>query len=404
MKGIALLYILEKIFHIALQKNPQLWYDFFHSKYKIHVDQNGENSQIIILQSLQDSEEKMWFALLQQSLKNQRIMQEDFEDYFSNYQIGYSFFDWIDYTKELVIHFPDCNFRCGFCETHNVLRKRRKFAYSDIVEIFLFIIKIKKKIVSIDLFGGEPTIDKNFLPLVYFFHKMKSRFHLEYINVATNGMMLSNQKFLAQVTGKIDFFRISFHSNDQIYFEKITRVPGSFKKVCQAIQNLEKYGQWMIINIVLTQWNRDKIISTIEFLQNIAPSAYIKISGMVVSDLNFKEIGNIMLPIKETKYFLYRELLPFLQNNYITIQLEKFPFCLVSDFIWQNNSSYFPEFHGERLDDDICRKCPKFHDCNRYHKNHKVYLESRDEWNDFDVIRHNFLKNENSWFVHHKAL
>lgn len=404
MKGLALLYILEKIFHISLRKNPYSWYDFLHPKYKIHTDQSRENFEIFMLQFLQDSEEKMWFALLEQSLKNQRITHEDLEDYFANYQIGYSFFDWIDYTKELVIHFPDCNFRCGFCETHNVLRKRRKFTYTDIVEIFLFITKIKKEIISVDLFGGEPTIDQNFLKLAYFFYKMKSRFRLEYINVATNGMMLSNQKFLAQIIGKIDFFRISFHANDQEYFEKITRVPKAFEKVCQAIQNLENHRQWMIINIVLTRWNRDKIIPTMVFLRNIAPSAYIKLSGMVVSDLNFEQIGDIMLSIEETKNFLYQELLPFLQKNHITIQLEKFPFCLVFDFVQQNNSPYFPEFYGERLDDEVCQKCPKFHHCNRYHQNHKAYLESRNEWGDFDVIRHNFLTNENSWFIHHETL
>ncbi|ATU05381.1 hypothetical protein BKN14_02925 [Candidatus Gracilibacteria bacterium HOT-871] len=403
MKGLALLYIFERIFHLQITQDSEYFYIFQGNKYNFFVDFSTKSYETIIYQPL-FGEEKLGFSLLKDAFENKKISLEDFEKYFENKKIGYSFFDWIDYTGEFVVNFPDCNYRCGFCETHNVLKKRHRFSYEDIVETFLFITKLKSKINSVDLFGGEPTIDKNFLKLVDFFGLMKKRFGIEYVNVATNAFLLGNKNFACQVAGKIDCFRVSFHSLDKQYFENITRISGSFDKVCDAIKNLSDLKQLTIINTVLTKGNVEKIIPTISFLKKLSPNAFIKISGMVVSDLNFGNIKDIMLSINETKYFLYEKLLPFLQEKNITIQLEKLPYCLVSDFIKINKGEYLPEFYGNRYSDKICDICPKKSNCSRYHENHKKYLVEIGEWKDFNNIRKNFILNENTGFIHNQAL
>lgn len=402
MKWLTLLYVFEKIFHINIYEDGESI--VFRSKnYGLTWDLANEKIYFNLLWKMEKLE-KMWFIFLKKAISEKNLSQENFFQFFQNRSVNYYFFDYIDYTKEFIINFPNCNYRCSFCETHNKFKKRYNFAYEEIIEVFYLIVKIKKEIVSVDFFGWEPTIDKDFFRFVDFFAWVKQKYWIQYINVATNAFLLSDKKFSSRLKWKIDCFRISFHSHDKKYFEDITKIPNSFERVCQGIENVVDDWHLVIVNMVLTKENIGSIIPTIVFLKKISPKLYIKLSGMVVSDDNFEEIHNIIPTLKETYYFLYKILLPFLLKHDIQLQLEKFPFCLIADFYNILQSEYFPEFWWERVIDGLCNACYKKNNCSRYHVNHKKYLEIRNEWGYFDIIRKKFLKNENHRFIHNKTL
>ncbi len=98
--------------------------------------------------------------------------------------------------------------------------------------------------------GGEPLLREDFWQIAEF--ASKKHFALE---LQTNGMLIDRQT--AQRIAELNFFvvHISLLGATAETHDKITQVPGSFKKVLRAVKLLQKEGTRVILNTTLMKGN-----------------------------------------------------------------------------------------------------------------------------------------------------
>lgn len=162
-----------------------------------------------------------------------------------------------------------CNLNCYMCGQAYSGRKKE--------DDDLSFNNIKKQLLKIDtlktvyLFGGEPLLYKEFVPLLELLGKKKVN-----ILLSTNGILL--HKFTQDIiTNKVRDISISMDSYEADIFEKI-RGKGTFKIVTKNLENLiherekmhSKYP-YIGINFVVLPENFEKMIEFYDFVINHYP-------------------------------------------------------------------------------------------------------------------------------------
>lgn len=142
-----------------------------------------------------------------------------------------------------------CNANCRFCS----LEAERGNIESSKEDLFLSIYRAKKEgFKYLGIGGGEPTIRKDLVALIDFAKKIK----FEAVRIETNGILLSYFDYCQDlVKAGLDFVKISIHGHKAEIHDYLTRVPGSFDKILQAIDNLQKLGVRIEINTVINKRN-----------------------------------------------------------------------------------------------------------------------------------------------------
>jgi len=142
-----------------------------------------------------------------------------------------------------------CNANCRFCS----LRIEKGKIESNTEDLFLSIYQAKKEgFKYLGIGGGEPTIRKDLVSLIAFAKKL----NFEAIRIETNGILLSYFDYCRDLTeAGLDFVKISIHGHKAEIHDSLTRVPGSFNKIMQAIDNLQELGVRIEINTVINKQN-----------------------------------------------------------------------------------------------------------------------------------------------------
>lgn len=155
-------------------------------------------------------------------------------------------------TKRVKIHTNhSCNLKCMFCYygESNCIKEREPTLKELIKQV-----DIAKNMGArdVDFSGGEPTIMKEFLELVNYTKEKGFRT----ICLITNGLRMSNYDYAKKVIDKgINDVLFSLEGYNDKTHDSLTRVPGSFKKINQAIENIKKLGVKCRINITVTKEN-----------------------------------------------------------------------------------------------------------------------------------------------------
>ena len=183
--------------------------------------------------------------------------------------------------------------------------------------------------------GGEPTL-RDDLPEIIEYAEQFNILHS--ISIITNGVRLSNKKYLnmlieADKKNKMGFC-VSLHSHKEEVSELLTNTKGTFKKTISGIENIIKKGKRLSIYQVITSKNYKDILEFAKFLNEKYPE---------VKDITFAypfPQGNALLndwiyvKLSSLKPYLLRAL-EFLEKKNYKISIAtcgQFPLCTIPGF------------------------------------------------------------------------
>ncbi|MBW2979919.1 radical SAM protein [Candidatus Woesearchaeota archaeon] len=144
-----------------------------------------------------------------------------------------------------------CNNNCIFClDSH-----RRDKSHKQLKNIFEEIEHARKLgNTKLIISGGEPTIHPNFIDVV----KKAKALGFTKIQTISNGRMFSNLGFLKKaVSSGLSEITFSIHGHTEKLHDLFTRVPGSFRQVLRALNNVKQFPNLII--------NTDTVISRLNF-------------------------------------------------------------------------------------------------------------------------------------------
>ncbi len=158
-----------------------------------------------------------------------------------------------------------CNNSCFFCE----LRKKN-------LQSFDFYVRMLKEFrkegySSLDITGGEPTLYYHIFRLI----KTAKKLGFRDVSLFTNGRLLNYKSFTERLLkAGVDKIFVSFFSDNKIFHEKITRVPGSFCQSFEGLKNIREIkkqfngGVEVFVNLTLLKENSQKIREIVSFFSN----------------------------------------------------------------------------------------------------------------------------------------
>ena len=158
-----------------------------------------------------------------------------------------------------------CNYKCVYCRTGELGAQYAELAIDDYLRIIRLFVDLG--ITKIRLTGGEPLLRRGLLDMVRELSNLRTVTG-EPLDLAltTNGHLLDGLAKPLKEAG-LDRVTISMDAVDEPTFERITRVPGSFKAVLGGIRAAREAGLGPIkINCVLLRgFNDDQVESFAHF-------------------------------------------------------------------------------------------------------------------------------------------
>lgn len=155
-----------------------------------------------------------------------------------------------------------CNCNCFFCSRNNLSKFYHEPTYHDCCKAF-DILSGAYPHSKLVLSGGEPTISKNFFPILDY---VSNKF--EKIEIQTNGTFDRDvADKLIKYLRKNVFIQFSIDGTEDIHDE--IRGKGTFKKVVESIGYLQSYHSHLSISSTVTPANMDNILSLSEYLNGL---------------------------------------------------------------------------------------------------------------------------------------
>ncbi|MDD5441657.1 MAG: radical SAM protein, partial [Candidatus Omnitrophica bacterium] len=147
-----------------------------------------------------------------------------------------------------------CNFNCVHC--YNVKGTKKKELTTDEVKKILMEL-VQEGCFHVGFTGGEPFMRKDIFEILDFAKNLGLR-----ITVLTNGYLIDRKAAdkIVKLGVNLNKIDISFLGADRKTFEGITRKPGSFSKVKNAIKLLRNRNIEVMIKPTLMKQNRERFL------------------------------------------------------------------------------------------------------------------------------------------------
>lgn len=292
-----------------------------------------------------------------------------------------------------------CNNKCTHCVISDK-KHEKDLTLEEIKGIVEEFIEDYGKI-QLTLTGGEISIRKDYCEIMEYIRNKKKSGLITFVDMQTNGRMLSNENLLNETIDVVDFFLVALHSNLENIHDDITCSPNSFKQTTLALSKMvEKINPNRIA--IQTVINKKNYMS----LKNIYKFVYEKF-GIKECNITFPHpIGtcfsrNVVPTYKEVQPFI-NEALDYCLSQDIFPYIEALPFCI----FFENERKYLFEFLKKRdlnvvgfggekdgkinykdvFDDghvkyDSCKKCPYTYMCEGVWKEYKLLYPQDDLFN-----------------------
>lgn len=160
----------------------------------------------------------------------------------------------------------NCNLNCKMCQAVETRKHEQELKLNQIEELAKILSRLG--VVFLILTGGEPLLRKDLPEIIKIFTREKIAVRLQ-----TNAINITKEKINALVKAGLKNVTVSL---DSLMLEKqdfITGRPGSWQEIMKGIalfsQHLPKRGSFCGINIVVSKFNLDEIISLIKFSSQI---------------------------------------------------------------------------------------------------------------------------------------
>ncbi|MDX8388078.1 MAG: radical SAM protein [Ghiorsea sp.] len=153
-----------------------------------------------------------------------------------------------------------CNERCVHCYADSAPERSDFLSFVEIKNTLEEARKLGR--AKVQFTGGDPLIHKDLLPIIDFAHKLD----FESIELYTNGLLLNDALIqgLSPYHPKIAF---SMYSHLPETHDLITRVKGSHKRTCVAINRAQKAGFSVRVSVIRMKENEGQEEKTLKFLQ-----------------------------------------------------------------------------------------------------------------------------------------
>jgi MoaA/NifB/PqqE/SkfB family radical SAM enzyme len=191
--------------------------------------------------------------------------------------------------KNIIIIDYNCNQNCKFCATSDF--RKEKISLKEIKKIVDNAINSDKELIVIS--GGEPTLRNDLYKIIKHIKKIAPRKNIE---LTTNGMRLSNKKYIKSISD-IDRIIFSIHGPNKKVHDSITQVPESFDLAIKGLKNAKELGIESNLYYVVTSENQKGLD---KFIKNLFESKLIKNAGFAYPfcDGNVKKNPEILPTIE----------------------------------------------------------------------------------------------------------
>ncbi|WP_169727763.1 radical SAM protein [Ignatzschineria larvae DSM 13226] len=233
-----------------------------------------------------------------------------------------------------------CNLDCVYCYEDHDDKSRMTIEHADI--LLKMILKLNKKHVHIEYFGGEPLLNINFIS---YFSNLMSNKNISYsISITTNGTLLNESTFNTLYSSNVKSYQITLDGledkHNELRVSKSKNI-NSFKSVVRAIETLKNSNKndiRVVLRLNVNESTIDDGYLTIfgNFIKNLVPSddPRFLILPKPISDyshLNLKDNVSAQTSYCKASNTVIRKIEEYLiKNNLLS----------ASSFLATNNSGY----------------------------------------------------------------
>lgn len=226
----------------------------------------------------------------------------------------------------LIICGFECQQKCVFCSTAHLRRHRKKTTK----EIFSTIKSGRRSgYCNIEFSGGEVTIRNDVFKLIAF---AKACGYKE-IGVVSNGMMFSDIEFCKAMTNNgLSYVLISIHGHTKRVQEKISGVPGSFKKTIEGIKNLKKLKIPTAASTAINRFNFSKLDKIGTMLADLGVLHWM-ISDLIPDGAAKDNYRSLAVSYSD----LHRAFKRLKFKRFKRVQFWYFPFCVFPEYFYDDH-------------------------------------------------------------------
>jgi cyclic pyranopterin phosphate synthase len=164
-----------------------------------------------------------------------------------------------------------CNNNCIFCVNQRDDSKCKDLSTDEVKNMMR---EVKKFFDGIFINGGEPTIRKDIIELIYYAKDLG----FKAIMMISNGRMFSYDKFCKKLyNAGLRLVFVTLQATTADLHDAMTKVKGSFEQTINGIKNLKKYGIEVYTNTVINKLNY-KDLPELPFLLSKLNVQYCKLS------------------------------------------------------------------------------------------------------------------------------
>lgn len=173
-------------------------------------------------------------------------------------------FDPADYV-ELTVHFA-CNIKCEHCMIEGTMDWLKPESPASF-ERLLALNGSERRWKGLTLTGSEVTLHPDLPDMA---HRARDR-GFEHVRIQTNGIRLADAAYCRElVDAGIDEYFVSVTAADAATHDRITKVPGSFEKTLQGLENLDSHNSVRVLtNTVITSLSYQQLTAVVERLASL---------------------------------------------------------------------------------------------------------------------------------------
>ena len=294
--------------------------------------------------------------------------------------------------KILSIHLTDrCDNHCRFCVVGVPDLQKDSVNRARIDQLLLT--QADQGFEAVNLHGGEPTLQEGFLDTLSYIRDLG----YPKVILQTNGYRLRNRAFVRQLVAlNVTRMVISLHGADAASHDCVTRKPGSFNAVLQAIRHCKEAGARVHTNTVLFKDN----IATMSAIADLALSLdvdHINISNLHPAMTAFKHFEELAPTVEQSRFWV-RQSVDAIRAKGGDVTLEGFPYCLTPGMetyhlrrdavmSMEIRDNWLPDYErfmnqACRLKGEICQHCLFDSLCGGVYRE---YIQKRG-WDEFSPI------------------
>ncbi len=241
-------------------------------------------------------------------------------------------------TTRLEIHISyDCTNNCIFCSERHRLNKF--YGYFVNKKFLLDRLNYFKTIGynHLSLTGGEPTLHPNFTEIIFYAKILSYKTY-----VGTNGYLLSSAEFFKNNIPYIDELCFSVHGADAYTHNLHTKNVESFKRVNNALVNLEKFKPktFVMANIVVTVLNFSNLEETINFLGKFKQVKQILISNLAPEGKGSENFKKLAVPLHKIKNKV-KKIIEICKKNNKIVRFFGVPLCSLGENLSFSNDLWW---------------------------------------------------------------